>query len=237
MTFGTVFTVIVALLAPIGAGIWIAVRHRTYTRALLFGVLTFTVFQILLRIPLLQYVLPKMDWFLIMTSVMPAFTAAFYGVTASLFEEFGRWLVMKLALKQHTSYFDGIAFGVGHGGIEAILLVGINALVLLFYPSALVSSASMFAGGLERIFTIVCHVAWSVMVIKSIREKKPLWLILPLILHAALDTGALLASMAGATVWIIELALAIFAALMLIWLIFEYKKERNSTHETYEEIH
>jgi hypothetical protein len=56
-------------------------------------------------------------------------------------------------------------------------------------------------------------------------------------MHAALDTGALLASMAGATVWIIELALAIFAALMLAWLIFEYKKERNSTHETYEEIH
>ena len=172
MTLGTIFTAVVAFFAPIGTGIWIAVKHRKYTRALLFGVLTFTVFQVLLRIPLLQFVLPNMNWFLIMTAIMPMFTAAFYGITASLFEELGRYLVMKLSLKNHTSFFDGLAFGIGHGGIEAVLLVGVNALILLFYPSSVVSSLSMFAGGMERIFAMTCHIAWSVMVMKSVREKK-----------------------------------------------------------------
>ena len=231
MTLGTIFTAVVAFFAPIGTGIWIAVKHRKYTRALLFGVLTFTVFQVLLRIPLLQFVLPNMNWFLIMTAIMPMFTAAFYGITASLFEELGRYLVMKLALKNHTAFFDGLAFGIGHGGIEAVLLVGVNALILLFYPSSVVSSLSMFAGGMERIFAMTCHIAWSVMVMKSVREKKLRWLFIPLVLHAVLDTGVMIASTYSVSLLAIEIGLGIFAAIMAFYILIEYKKGKAVNHE------
>ncbi len=231
MTLGTIFTSVAAFFAPIGAGIGIAVKYRKYTRALLFGVLTFTVFQILLRIPLLQFVLPNMDWFLVMTAVMPMFTAAFYGVTASLFEELGRYLVMKLALKKRTSFFDGLSFGIGHGGIEAVLLVGVNALILLFYPPTTVSSLSMFAAGMERIFAMTCHIAWSVMVMKSVREKKLRWLFIPLVLHAVLDTGAMIATTFGISTLVIEIGLGVFAAIMALYVWMEYKKGKAVTNE------
>lgn len=50
------------------------------------------------------------------------------GLAAGIFEETGRFAAFKL-LKHHDDRESAITYGIGHGGIEAILIVGMNMLV------------------------------------------------------------------------------------------------------------
>ena len=50
----------------------------------------------------------------------------FLGFTAGLFESVGRWVGYKWWFRNSLPYdwAHGVAFGIGHGGIEAVALVG-----------------------------------------------------------------------------------------------------------------
>lgn len=62
----------------------------------------------------------------ISTSV--ALSTLYGGLTAGVFEETGRFVAFKL-MKKHDSRETAVTYGIGHGGIEAILLVGVNMLI------------------------------------------------------------------------------------------------------------
>ncbi len=158
---------------------------------------------------------------------MPIASAIFHGVTAAVFEEGGRYLVMKMVMKNRYRFAGGIAFGIGHGGLEAILLVGINALVILVISYANLSSEIMFASGVERLSAMMCQTAFSVMVLKSVREKKPIWLVLALLLHATLDFGAAILSYTDISVFWLEITLGVFALAMPTFVVFEYKQSKG----------
>ena len=87
------------------------------------GAAVFILFQLVTRIPLIQLVLPGMDWYkeTIQSNIWTY--GLFLGFTAGLFEEVGRYLAFILILK-NLDWKNAVAFGIGHGGIEAILLVG-----------------------------------------------------------------------------------------------------------------
>jgi uncharacterized membrane protein YhfC len=222
-----VFTVTAALLLPVGAGIWLSLKKKGYLKPLLFGVMTFVVFQVLTRIPILQGVLPQMPWYIVMQTGYPLLYALFLGSTAALFEEGGRYLVMRLFLKNRQRVSDGIAFGIGHGGIEAVLLAGINALIILLAGSA-IDPGMMFAGGVERISTMMLHVAWSVMVLKSVRENKISYLLLAFALHTFIDAAAVfLGQYYHLSILALEILAGAFALLMLGYTVYEYKKSKN----------
>jgi uncharacterized membrane protein YhfC len=220
--FSYLFAIFAALVLPLGAGIWFSVRKKGYLKSVLLGALTFFVFQVLTRIPVLQLVLPNMLWYSIFSATQPVLYALFLGSTAALFEEGGRWLVMHLFMKNKHRLTDGIAFGIGHGGTEAVLLVGINLLVLLIMNGASAGALPTFLAGLERIFTLVIHIAFSIMVLKSVVLKKPVWLLTAFILHTVIDTAAVL--MHGMSAFIVEGTVFVFALLLLGYTILEYKK-------------
>lgn len=223
------FSVFCSLILPVGAAILICLRQKGLLRSVLLGAATFTLFQLLLRLPLLQFVLAKMDWFMILSMTQPLMYSLFLGFTAGLFEEFGRYIVMRLFLKERLSTLSGVAFGIGHGGIEAVLLVGINALVLLFAPAlAAVPPSMMFAGGLERVSTLLLHVGWSVMVMKSVRERKLVWLAAAFFAHGLIDTLAAYAAYLGLSVWVIELVLLLCALTAPVFIIKELRKDKKA---------
>lgn len=88
------------------------------------GAAGFFVTQILIRIPILT-VLQSQSWFLSFANshlFLYAFSLAF---TAGLFELAGRFAVAKLLEKKLTCK-RALAAGLGHGGIEAMLLVGMT---------------------------------------------------------------------------------------------------------------
>jgi uncharacterized membrane protein YhfC len=95
------------------------------------GMLGFVITQMAIRIPLLQ-VIGLQSWFISMSENLLVL-ALFLAITAALFETVGRFLVFKFLLKKNKTYGDGLMAGLGHGGIEAIIIVGftyINNIVL-----------------------------------------------------------------------------------------------------------
>lgn len=105
-----------------GKGIW---------SAWILGAVGFLVTQILIRIPILT-ALQSQGWFLVFSQnhlFLYAFVLAF---TAGLFELAGRFAVAKLMGKKLTCQ-RSLAAGMGHGGIEAIILVGMAYINNLVY--------------------------------------------------------------------------------------------------------
>lgn len=223
---GHIFCVICALALPLGVAVLLGIRRRRLVKPMLLGGVCFLVFQVLTRMPLIQFALPQVPWFAVMSAVNPLAYVLLLGVTAALFEEGGRYIVMKWLMRDRRDALSGAAFGLGHGGMEAVLLVGINAFALLFVPSA-ASEGEFFASGLERLFAMTMHVGWSVLVMKSVREGRFLLLLWAFLGHAALDAVAVLALTVGLNMWIIEGSLGICALGMLAYIVKELKGERK----------
>ncbi len=118
---------------PIAAFIVVRKKSKGVAGAMIAGIASFVVMQLVIRVPILQLVMPQMQWFVNLSQNNILLYALFLGFTAGLFETTGRYLTLKLFIREKTSYYTGISHGIGHGGIEAIILVGINVLVYSLY--------------------------------------------------------------------------------------------------------
>ena len=126
-------TLLISLILPVLVLICLAVKHRKQgiLSAWLLGAAGFFVTQILIRLPILS-ALQSQSWFLSFAQnhlFAYAFSLAF---TAGLFELAGRFAVAKLMRKKLTLR-RSLAAGLGHGGIEAMIIVGITYINNLAY--------------------------------------------------------------------------------------------------------
>lgn len=126
-------TLFITLIAPIivwiiygvinkGKGVW---------KALALGAAGFVLLQMIIRVPILSIVsmLPGYGTFVTDYYVVYCLILAF---TAALFEVVARFGVAKIMQKK-INYQQGVAAGLGHGGIEAILLIGMTYVNNLLY--------------------------------------------------------------------------------------------------------
>ena len=100
------------------------VKKRISLVSVVVGALVFLVFQLLTRIPLLA-VLGTQPWYQQMAENI-VLIGLFLSLTAGLFEEIGRYLAFRFVLKSRLQIKNGVAYGVGHGGFEAMALVGLT---------------------------------------------------------------------------------------------------------------
>ena len=127
-----IVNIIISIGIPLGILIYFAIKKKQFVKPFLVGALVFLVSQVVLRMPLLNGVVAKTDWFYNMSVLNPILYAVFLGLTAGIFEEVGRFIGFKTGLKKNRTWYDGIAFGLGHGGIEAILFAGISSIQNLY---------------------------------------------------------------------------------------------------------
>jgi uncharacterized membrane protein YhfC len=158
------------------------------------------------------------------------------GISAGLFEELTRYLVFLFWLKKNPSELLPVKYGLGHGGVEAVLLgfVALAALVQVlvlggdgalagFGPeqAALIQSQITqywevpwqlsLLGAWERISALAFHLGASLMVYKSVVERKPLWLLTAIIGHTLMDAFAVI-SVQKMDYVLLESILFVFAA-------------------------
>ena len=189
---GLVISVVISFLTPILMLIYYIIYKKQRLKPFIVGVLVFFISQIILRLPLLSYVLPNQLWYMRL-SLNPYFYSIFLGLTAGIFEEVGRYIGFKYFLKNNQKYDDGLSFGFGHWAVEALLIVGINAVALLFSPSLLEASElsiiNAFMMGIERLFVLSVHVGLSMIVLYSLRVNRMYYLFVAIILHGIVDAG------------------------------------------------
>lgn len=235
-----IVNIVISMGVPIGILIYFSIKKRELVKPFLVGALVFLVLQVVLRIPLLNVVLSKMDWFYNMTVLNPLLYAVFLGLTAGIFEEVGRLVGFEVGLKKNRSWYDGLAFGLGHGGIEAIIFAGISSIQNLYvlfllnngkFNEALVgaseeivrgifsstSSMMILYGGIERVSAVIMHIGFTILVLYGINKgKKALYLLWAILAHGVVDTTVVVAQQVGASIHVVELICAVFAVILLI---------------------
>lgn len=119
-------TLFISLLLPVIAIFILWRRHKGSKplSAWLLGAAGFVVTQLLIRLPLLT-ALQNRSWFMDLSENNGFLFAFFLAFTAGLFELAGRFAVAKLMQKDLTCT-RALAAGLGHGGIEAMILIGIT---------------------------------------------------------------------------------------------------------------
>jgi uncharacterized membrane protein YhfC len=146
------------------------------------------------------------------------FNAIFIGLSAGFFEEVARYLVLRWWAMDVRSWRNGVLFGTGHGGAEAIIL---GALVLYGYLQltalrnadlSTIIPANQLAlaqdqireywsvtwyysllGALERFLAIPNHIAMAVIVMQVFTRLQLRWLFVAIGYHALQDAlGAVL---------------------------------------------
>ncbi|MBM3153136.1 MAG: YhfC family intramembrane metalloprotease [Chloroflexi bacterium] len=173
-------------------------------------------------------------------------SALFLGLSAGLFEEVSRYLVLRFWLKDARSWRSGVFFGAGHGGAEAIIL-GL-LVVLTFVNMMLLRNADLaglvpadqlaaarqqveaywttpwpvsLLGALERLLTIPCHIFMALLVQRSVIARKVSWLLAAIGFHALID-GVAVAGRVYLSAYLLEGLLAFFT-LFCVFMIIRMK--------------
>lgn len=135
-----------------------------------------------------------------------------YGVLAAgIFEETGRLFAFLLMKRKYKVVDSAVSYGIGHGGIEAIIVVGLGMLNSIII-GIMINSGGGIAENLpagtaeiltdtpvymyilsiiERVFAITVHIALSILVWIAVMKKAKWWLFpLAIVLHALTNTTA-----------------------------------------------
>ncbi len=174
------------------------------------------------------------------------------GLSAGVCEEVARYLVLRYWRTEARSWKEGVTFGLGHGGLEAIIfgalvVVGfINALAMrTLDPEMLNLSNTDLAqlqsqldaywatpwyiplmGGLERVFAITIQTAFAVLVMQTFTRHNMLWLPLAILAHAIVDCAAVWLGELGASIFVLE-GVMLFFALCGLGIILVFKQPKG----------
>ena len=133
---------------PVGLAVWLVRKHHARISTILIGAGTFIVFALVLESLLHQLVLKGPHGASILGNTLRY--ALYGGLAAGVFEETGRFLSMKFLMKKEPAKpLPGIAYGVGHGGVEMLILFGITMI------NNLVISALINSGQADALFAKV----------------------------------------------------------------------------------
>lgn len=126
-------TLFISSILPVILYIIWGVKHKEKPVwiAWLLGAAGFFVMQYLIRTPVMVF-LPAIPGFMEFVEQHYSVYCLVLAFTAGLFEMVGRLLVAKIVGKS-LSYQTGVSAGLGHGGIEAILLIGMTYFNNLMY--------------------------------------------------------------------------------------------------------
>jgi uncharacterized membrane protein YhfC len=203
---------------------WYGVRWRTF----FLGGATFVVSQVG-HLPFNNYILNPFinqnGWqFEIGEGLL--ILAVLVGLSAGVFEESARWIFMRLWLKVRPNWRNGLMFGAGHGGTEAMLTgvlvfytflqaavvrgMDVNTLgtpeeveVILAFMNTYWSYPSYYylLGALERVSAMAFHLSATLLVLRALQRKNPLFWLAAIAWHTVTNTIAVYGSVAWGILW------------------------------------
>ncbi len=210
-----IFNIVFSVAFPLGLALFFSKKHKASWLALLMGTATFVVFALILERILHTVVLASPLGRILNANIL--FYALYGGLAAGVFEETGRYLVMKHMMKRlHDNSHNALMFGVGHGGIELIVIFGITMVNNLVY-SILINSGQIetvmagldeaqkaaletvvsqlvgtgfgtfLLGTLERVAAVALHIALSAIVWRAAVNGKKVMYPLAIGIHFLFD--------------------------------------------------
>ena len=182
--------------------------------------------------------------------------ALYGGLAAGLFEETGRYVAMRFLMEKRGALTreNAVMYGIGHGGTESILILGVSMVsnlsmtvmlnagglesVLAMVPedmrdayytqiSALwtTPSGTFFLAILERISAIGLHLCLSYLVYRAVKGRKIAYFLFAILIHAGADALTVLLSGIGCPTWLLEIALLLIVAVLAFFTVRAYRAE------------
>ena len=214
------FTLILSAVVPLAAMLVYSIMRKKQgvVAAWFLGAAGFFVTQVIIRIPLLS-LCSLSEGFVAFAENNYVIYSILLAFTAALFELVGRYVVAKI-LSKNLTFTKGFAAGLGHGGIEAMVIVGMTYITNFMYAAminsgtidtiiaeveaagvdatsihqlvdSLVNTPSIIfcLAGYERLLTMICHLAMTLIVFHYVAQKQDLKGIgICLIFHTILDS-------------------------------------------------
>jgi uncharacterized membrane protein YhfC len=182
------------------------------------------------------------------------FNAVFLGLSAALVEEGMRYILLRWWSRDLRSWKEGVLFGTGHGGAEAVVL-GVFA---FFYVTQMIQARGVdmtnivdanqvqaatemvqrfwsapwyntFITGLDSLFFVAIQLGLATMVVLSFRESKPAWFVLAIVFHAV--AAIIRESDYFLGIYWTEALLAVCAALAIFLVFFLRRRDPEETVE------
>ncbi len=217
--------------------------------AFLVGALCFTLFATVLESVLHSVILtgnsPLSKTIMSSTLLYMLYTA----FAAGIFEETGRYCGFRYLLKRQNDASCSVAYGIGHGGMEVVILLGTTYIMLaltqnglslgddaatetLLATAASITPSTAALAIAERISALMAHVGLSVLVFTAVRQPAKWWRYpLAIFLHALLDAPAALYQLGTiSSVLFVELLAFLFGASFLFFGIRAYR-DYNAAQE------
>ena len=240
----------ILLMLGLPVGLWLWVRRRLGAPWGLIGagMLTFVLSQVV-HLPL--------NWALGLlggergVALWPVpWMALVAGLSAGICEEGARYVVLRFWRREARSWKEGVAFGAGHGGIEAFLL----GLLVLFAFLQMIALRGMdlegmglsgemleqvqaqieaywsvpwylpLLGGLERAFALAVQIGLTLMVVRSLTRNVG-WLALAVLAHALVDGLAVGLMKVGWSIPAIEGVVFLLALAAVVFVVVMRREE------------
>ncbi len=248
---GMIFSLLLSFALPIILLILAKIKLKASLLSFVIGSATFIVFALVLE-PMMHSVFFSATGTLLTDNII--LYGLYGGLAAALFEETGRLIAMKFFMKESLNKQNSLMYGIGHGGIESILLVGmtyVNNLLYAFMINSGALQASMalvdqelqqttfeqikvlwelpsrqfYMAGLERLIAIILQITLSVLVYKAVTAKSRVYWFIAFAIHFAIDFLAVVITGLGAPIWIVETVLLVAVAFVACYIYKLYKEE------------
>lgn len=176
-----------------------------YIYLLMLGFLSFFISQIMLRIPLLNF-LAKNPGFVVFQLQNALFVGCLIAISAGVFEEVFRFLFKRFLIRDSIKIAEPVIFGLGHSLME---------IIYIFTPVVLASGLSVISplAVVERIFATLLHIEFSIIIWNGfLVNKKYLYLFLAVLLHSLCDIIIPIAGSLGVGIYVTEILFLLVVA-------------------------
>lgn len=239
---GMMFSLVVSFGVPIGLFVYLWRKKKASFFSFATGLLVFLVFALFLE-SMVHSIVFNATGNLITGNV---FLYALYGgLMAALFEETGRFLGIKYIMRNQLTKENAFMYGVGHGGIEAMFLLGITSInnlanAMMINDGSMTSvlegldqtaretavqglsvlwetpASLFFAAGFERIVAICLQISLSILIYQAVKEKSGRWYWAAFGVHFVVDFAAVLLS--SFSIAVAEVVMAVLTA-AVVWYV------------------
>ena len=124
---------VLAFVLPVVLALFWKLRRREVFSTILIGAVTFLLFVLVLEKPIQALLLTGGHAVSQFFSTHPVWFSLVGGLFAGVFEETGRLAAFRTVLKKRTNRETAVSYGIGHGGAEVILLLGMTYVTYLVY--------------------------------------------------------------------------------------------------------
>lgn len=234
------FSLAVSIGLPIVLGIIVCMKTHARVSSCFIGAGVFVVFALILE-QILHAIVSAVAGTALQNNT---FLYGLYGgLAAALFEETGRFVAMKFFMKKGLDKGNALMYGVGHGGVEAILIVG------LVYVNNIVTSVLINTGGIqltmsqitpemqqatyqqlqalwqtepyifcmagiERMAAVVLQICLSVLVYKCVKTGRMKYIAGAFLLHFVVDFVTVVTAGLGMPIWAVEIEVIVIVAII-----------------------